>query len=160
MGGLQYCNMLQIISDVLRNVSHNEGRGGGYGCDNNLLEVFGFLAFGLYILNLAMGMGGKRRKRSNTDICSPDFDPTSHPELISGVLAFYSMFEGFINANYESDDGQCRQFAVCVAAGEAADSGGPLGASLASALTVNIAARLAAKYQESEEDIMAAMDNG
>ena len=32
--------------------------------------------------------------------------------------------------------------------------------SLASPLTANIAARLAAKYQESEGRIMAAMDNG
>ena len=98
--------MLPIIADVLHNILSNsvtqgEERGGGYGCDNNPLEVFGFLAFGLYILNLAMA--GKRKKRSTSDICSPDFNPTSQPELISGVLAFHSMFEGFINANYESE---------------------------------------------------------
>ena len=100
--------MLQILADLVLDVLHNrvtdeEGRQGGYGgCNNNPLEVFGFLAFGLYVLNLAMGMG-KRRKRSDTDTCSPDFNPTSRPEVISGVLAFYSMFEGFINANYESE---------------------------------------------------------
>ena len=97
--------MLQILSDLVLDVLHNrvtdeEGRQGGYGgCNNNPLEVFGFLAFGLYVLNLAMGMG-KRRKRSNSDdICGQDFNPTSRPELISGVLAFHSMFEGFMNAN-------------------------------------------------------------
>ena len=99
---------MEIVSDLLSDFVHNrmtedQGRQGGYGCNNNPLEVFGFLAFGLYVLNLAMGMG-KRRKRSNTDdICSQDFNPTTRPELINGVLAFYSMFEGFINANYSSE---------------------------------------------------------
>ena len=89
-----------LVSDFLHSrMTDDQGRDGGYGCNNNPLEVFGFLAFGLYVLNLAMGMG-KRRKRSNSDdICGQDFNPTSRPELISGVLAFHSMFEGFMNAN-------------------------------------------------------------
>lgn len=57
-------------------------------------------------------------------------------------------------------DGECRQLAVCVAAREAAARGGHLGASLASVLTVNMAARLSVKYQESEADIMAATQSG
>ena len=102
--------MLEVISDLVMSIFHTqvtdtEGRQGGYGCNNNPLEVFGFLAFGLYLLNLAMGMG-KRKKRSpgdDDDVCNPDFNPINRPDLISGALAFYSMFEGFINANYESD---------------------------------------------------------
>ena len=101
--------MLELLSDLVKGLFHaqltdSEARQGGYGCNNNPLEVFGFLAFGLYLLNLAMGMGGKRKKRSpSDDVCNPDFNPINRPDLISGALAFYSMFEGFINANYESD---------------------------------------------------------
>ena len=49
---------------------------------------------------------------------------------------------------------------MCLAAREAAASGGPVGVSLARVLTTNIAARLSDKYQEDEEDIMSAMKTG
>ena len=98
--------MLEFISTLLevsqQKLSEYEGRQ-GYGCNNNPLEVFGFLAFGLYLLNLAMGMGKRKKRSPDDDICNPDFNPINRPDLISGALAFYSMFEGFINANYESD---------------------------------------------------------
>ena len=68
------------------------------GCGSDSFEVFGFLAFGLYLLNLVMNM--KRRKRS-AEHCSSDFNPSREPELVEGVLAFYSMFEGFLTAFYD-----------------------------------------------------------
>ena len=100
--------MLELISDLVKGVFQTqltdaEGRQGGYGCNNNPLEVFGFLAFGLYLLNLAMGMGKRKKRSPSDDICNPDFNPINRPDLISGALAFYSMLEGFINANYESE---------------------------------------------------------
>ena len=100
--------MLELISDLVKGVFHTqltdaEGRQGGYGCNNNPLEVFGFLAFGLYLLNLAMGLGKRKKRSPSDDICNPDFNPINRPDLISGALAFYSMLEGFINANYESE---------------------------------------------------------
>ena len=98
--------MLELISDLLKDsfLTENEGRQGGYGgCNSNPLEVFGFLAFGLYLLNLAMGLGKRKKRSPSDDVCNPDFNPINRPDLISGALAFYSMFEGFINANYEPD---------------------------------------------------------
>ena len=100
--------MLELISHFVDGVFHSkltddEGRQGGYGCNNNPLEVFGFLAFGLYLLNLAMGMGKRKKRSPADDVCNPEFNPINRPDLISGALAVYSMFEGFINANYESD---------------------------------------------------------
>ena len=74
------------------------------GCGNDSFEVFGFLAFGLYLLNLVMNM--KRRKRS-ADQCSSDFDPSREPELVEGVLAFYSMFQGLLTAFYDGEGRQC-----------------------------------------------------
>ena len=73
--------------------SESQARQGG--CDSNPLQVFSFLAFGLYLLNLAMGM--KRRRRDAEDICSPEFDPQTNPELMQGVMAFTSMFGGFLS---------------------------------------------------------------
>ena len=74
------------------------------GCGNDSFEVFGFLAFGLYLLNLVMNM--KRRKRS-ADQCSSDFDPSREPELVEGVLAFYSVFQGFLTAFYDGEGRHC-----------------------------------------------------
>ena len=73
--------------------SESQARQGG--CDSNPLQVFSFLAFGLYLLNLAMGM--KRRRRDAEDVCSPEFDPQTNPELMEGVMAFTSMFGGFLS---------------------------------------------------------------
>ena len=53
--------------------------------------MFGFLAFGLYALNLAMGAGGGRRRRQ--DQCSDD---SSNPGLVDGVMALTTMFRGFL----------------------------------------------------------------
>ena len=75
--------------------SESQARQGG--CDSNPLQVFSFLAFGLYLLNLAMGMKRRRRRRDAEDICSPEFDPQTNPELMQGVMAFTSMFGGFLS---------------------------------------------------------------
>ena len=58
-------------------------------------QVFGFLAFGLYALNLAMGAGGGRRRRQvqGEEQCS---DHSSNPGLVDGVMAFTTMFRGFL----------------------------------------------------------------
>ena len=79
--------------------SGSQARQGG--CNSNPLEVFGFLAFGLYLLNLAMGM--RRRRREAEDVCSPDFDPQTNPELMQAVLAFTSMFGGFLSILNETE---------------------------------------------------------
>ena len=56
--------------------------------------MFGFLAFGLYALNLAMGAGGGRRRRQvQVDQCS---DHSSNPGLVDGVMALTTMFRGFL----------------------------------------------------------------
>ena len=73
------------------------------GCNNNPLEVFGFLAFGLYLLNLAMGMRRRRRREAQDDVCSPEFDPQTNPELMQAVLAFTSMFGGFLSILNETE---------------------------------------------------------
>ena len=57
--------------------------------------MFGFLAFGLYALNLAMGAGGGRRRREvqgEVDQCSDSSDPG----LVDGVMALTTMFRGFL----------------------------------------------------------------
>ena len=81
-------------------VSGSQARQGG--CNNNPLEVFGFLAFGLYLLNLAMGMK-RRRRREAEDVCSPEFDPQTNQELMQAVLAFTSMFGGFLSILNETE---------------------------------------------------------
>ena len=70
-------------------------------CNQNPLEVFGFLAFGLYLLNLAMGMG--RKKRSAGDSCGHNFDPASNPELVEAVMAFTAMFRGYLSIGSEDE---------------------------------------------------------
>ena len=86
------------------NEAEATGRDGG--CGNDSFEVFGFLAFGLYLLNLIMNMEGEGRrgmkKRSSPDLCSLDFEPDREPALMEGALAFYTMFEGYLNALYDS----------------------------------------------------------
>ena len=72
------------------------------GCNQNPLEVFGFLAFGLYLLNLAMGMN--RRKRSVSEDCDEEYDPVDNLELLNSVMAVTSMFRAFINIYYESEE--------------------------------------------------------
>ena len=74
------------------------------GCGNDAFEVFGFLAFGLYLLNLVMNMDG--RKKRSADHCSYHFNPTHDPKLMEGVLAVYSMFQGFLNALH-AGEGNC-----------------------------------------------------
>ena len=79
------------------------------GCNQNPLEVFGFLAFGLYLLNLAMGMN--RRKRSVSEDCDEEYDPVYNQELLNSVMAVTSMFRAFINIYYESEEhtgGACK----------------------------------------------------
>ena len=65
--------------------------------------MFGFLAFGLYALNLAMGAGGGRRRRhvqgEVEDQCSED---SSSPGLVDGVMALTTMFRGFLELLNES----------------------------------------------------------
>ena len=65
--------------------------------------MFGFLAFGLYALNLAMGAGGGRRRRQVQgeveDQCSED---SSSPGLVDGVMALTTMFRGFLELLKES----------------------------------------------------------
>merc|ERR1712106_282851 len=119
------------------------------GCGNDSFEVFGFLAFGLYLLNLVMNM--KRRKRS-ADQCSSDFDPSREPELMEGVLAFYSMFQGFLTAFYDGEDPGCRSLALCQAARDASELG-KVGRTVAKAASHNAAGWLSSKYPESEEDL-------
>jgi hypothetical protein len=112
-GSTQHFNVPFVkdkLSPILSNYAHNfifgsfldassEGTARD-GCGSDSFEVFGFLAFGLYLLNLVMNM--KRRKRSaGAEHCSSDFNPSREPELVEGVLAFYSMFEGFLNAFYD-----------------------------------------------------------
>ena len=81
--------------------SGSQARQGG--CNSNPLEVFGFLAFGLYLLNLAMGMRRRRKRREAEDVCSPEFDPQTNPELMQAVLAFTSMFGGFLSILNETE---------------------------------------------------------
>ena len=65
--------------------------------------MFGFLAFGLYALNLAMGAGGGRRRRQGQgeveDQCS---DHSDNPGLVDGVMALTTMFRGFLQLLNES----------------------------------------------------------
>ena len=77
---------------------------GRQGCSNNPLEVFSFLAFGLYLLNLAMAMN-KRRKRSvaTDDYCQSGLDSEPNPELGEAALAFNSMFWAFIDVLAETE---------------------------------------------------------
>ena len=79
------------------------------GCNQNPLEVFGFLAFGLYLLNLAMGMN--RRKRSVSEDCDEEYDPVYNQELLNSVMAVTSMFRAFTNIYYQSEEhtgGACK----------------------------------------------------
>ena len=88
---------------MVGNESEGTARDGGYGCGNDSFEVFGFLAFGLYLLNLIMNMdGGGMKKRSAQDLCGPDFDASREPALMEGALAFYIVFEGYLNALFDS----------------------------------------------------------
>ena len=74
--------------------SESQARQGG--CDSNPLQAFSFLAFGLYLLNLAMGMKRRRRRRDAQDVSSRECDPRTNHELMQGVMAFTSMFGGFL----------------------------------------------------------------
>ena len=61
--------------------SESQARQGG--CDSNPLQVFSFLAFGLYLLNLAMGMKRRRRRDLDTVIggqegISPELEEKIH----------------------------------------------------------------------------------
>ena len=87
---------LLTVLQGLRPLFSTESQARQGGCDSNPLQVFSFLAFGLYLLNLAMGMK-RRRRRQAEDVCDAEFDPQSYPELMQGVLAFTSMFGGFLN---------------------------------------------------------------
>ena len=77
---------------------------GRQGCSNNPLEVFSFLAFGLYLLNLAMGMN-KRRKRSviGDDYCPSSLESEPNHQLGEASLAFNSMFWGFIDVLVDTE---------------------------------------------------------
>ena len=51
------------------------------GCSSNPLEVFSFLAFGLYLVNLAMGMGRRKRSIDHSDECE------SQPQQTEAIMA-------------------------------------------------------------------------
>ena len=92
-----------IIAPILSLKSGSEGTARDGKCGNDSFEVFGFLAFGLYLLNLVMNMDGGARKKRSSDQCSSEFDHSIEPALMEGALAFYSMFEGFLNAFYDGE---------------------------------------------------------
>ena len=93
--------LLRGITSFLPFMQENKDGTARNGCGNSSFEVFGFLAFGLYLLNLAMNMK-KRRKRS-TDVCSDQFQSINEPDHIEGMLAFSSMFQGFLTAIYDGE---------------------------------------------------------
>ena len=88
---------------ILNLNSGSEGTARDGKCGNDSFEVFGFLAFGLYLLNLVMNMDEGARKKRSSDQCISEFEPSREPALMEGALAFYSMFEGFLNAFYDGE---------------------------------------------------------
>ena len=85
------------------------------GCSNNPLEVFSFLAFGLYLVNLAMGLGGggRRRRRStkSQDLCQED-DISDRPELMQSIMAFTEMFRAYLAVDDLSGEAHIYIFSV------------------------------------------------
>ena len=95
--------MMPGVTNLLSSYLHTAGsEGSARQCGNDGLEVFGFLAFGLYLLNLVMNMK-RRKKRAGADQCGEEFDPDMEPDLVEGVLAFYNMFQGFLTAFYDEE---------------------------------------------------------
>ena len=76
----------------LNSRSQFEARDGG--CGTSALEVFGFLAFGLYLLNLTMNLG--RRRRAADSSCTE----RSRPQSAEQRNAIYIMLRGFLNAQH------------------------------------------------------------
>ena len=64
--------------------------------------MFGFLAFGLYALNLAMGAGGGRRRRQVQGEVEDQCSDHNSPGLVDGVMALTTMFRGFLELLNES----------------------------------------------------------
>ena len=101
--------IIPVLSQIIESItilnldSGAEGTARDGKCGNDSFEVFGFLAFGLYLLNLVMNMDGGARKKRSSDQCSSEFDPSREPALMEGALAFYSMFEGFLDAFYDGE---------------------------------------------------------
>ena len=80
---------------------------GRQGCSNNPLEVFSFLAFGLYLLNLAMGMQRRRKRSVSSDVkdnyCQANVESEQNPDLEEAAIAFNSMFWGFIDVLVDTE---------------------------------------------------------
>ena len=89
-------DLLSILERIFPPSTSSQAR---QGCSNNPLEVFSFLAFGLYLVNLAMGLGGggRRRRRStkSQDLCQED-DISDRPELMQSIMAFTEMFRAYL----------------------------------------------------------------
>ena len=96
-------NLVADVTNLFSNyLPTPEREGSARQCGNDGLEVFGFLAFGLYLLNLVMNMK-RRRKRADSDKCGEEFHPDMEPDLVEGALAFYTMFQGFLTALYDQE---------------------------------------------------------
>jgi len=121
-----------------------ETEGSARQCGNDGLEVFGFLAFGLYLLNLVMNMK-RRKRRAGAEQCGDEFVPDMEPDLVEGVLAFYTMFQGFLTAFYDEEESSCRSLAVCEAAKDATKLGN-VGKTVAKAASSNAAVWINSKY--------------
>ena len=80
---------------------------GRQGCSNNPLEVFSFLAFGLYLLNLAMGMQRRRKRSVSSDVkdnyYQANVESEQNPDLEEAAIAFNSMFWGFIDVLVDTE---------------------------------------------------------
>merc|ERR1711915_372423 len=113
----------------------------------------GFLAFGLYLLNLVMNMdGGMKRKKRSVDECDSNFDISKEKELMEGSLAFFHMLKGFLATSQHYQDSSCGYLSLCQAAAEAS-SLGKIGEIVAKAASSNIAGLLDHKYDYSESEI-------
>jgi len=137
--------MIAGVTNLLSSYLHTAGsEGSARQCSNDGLEVFGFLAFGLYLLNLVMNMK-RRKKRAGADQCGEEFDPDMEPDLVEGVLAFYNMFQGFLTVFYDEEESSCRSLAMCEAARDASKLGN-VGKTVAKAASSNAAVWIHSKY--------------
>merc|ERR1719468_780780 len=64
-------------------------------------------------------MGMRRRRRDAEDVCRPEFDPQTNPELMQGVMAFTSMFGGFLSIINETGGEECKKLSLCRATRDA-----------------------------------------
>ena len=73
---------MDALTSLISELTGSEFQG-RQGCSSNPLEVFSFLAFGLYLVNLAMGMGRKKRSVENIEECEA---PPEQKEAITAVV--------------------------------------------------------------------------